>query len=49
LKNREKLAEYDVFNIGYGEAFSIDEIIDIVNKVTSEDLKVEYTPPSKGF
>ncbi len=44
LKNREKLADFDVFNIGYSEAFSINNIVDIVNKVTSEDLKIKYIP-----
>lgn len=38
----------DVFNLGYEQGFSVKEIIDSVNKVTKQNIKVKVEPRRAG-
>lgn len=44
LRQRDKLADFAVFNVGCGEAFSINRIIEIVRQVTGAAPRVKYIP-----
>ncbi|MCX8059200.1 MAG: UDP-glucose 4-epimerase GalE [Spirochaetes bacterium] len=38
----------DIFNCGYGQGYSVKEVIDVVKKVTNIDFKVEITGRREG-
>ncbi|MDF1578924.1 MAG: NAD-dependent epimerase/dehydratase family protein [Desulfobulbales bacterium] len=44
LQQRDKLADFEVFNVGCGAAFSINRIIEIVRQVTGTAPRVKYVP-----
>lgn len=48
LKYLEDGGKSDFFNCGYGKGFSVNEVIDMVKKVTGVDFKVETAPRREG-
>ena len=38
----------DIFNCGYGQGFSVKQVVDVAKKVTKKNFKVEMAPRRKG-
>lgn len=45
-KASNKFSEFNIFNVGYGKSYSINEIIKIIEKITQKKIKIKL---SKNF
>ncbi|MGB2862418.1 MAG: GDP-mannose 4,6-dehydratase, partial [Sedimentisphaerales bacterium] len=48
LAARAKRTKGEVINIACGQAVTVNEIIDMINKLLGKNVKPQYTPPRPG-